>query len=246
MKTIAVIGAGPGLGCSVAERFGREGFRAGLISRSQEHLDALVKRCEAAGVESAGFAADVLDRDSLQAAIGQIRDAFGPIDVMEYSPTPTPDTVTHILDTTPASAEFHVAYALLGGIAAVNATLPEMLERGDGALLFTTGASASNPMPSHGSAGLGLGALRNYAYALNAALVDKGVYAGTLMLATLIAKGTEADPDTLADVIWDMCSQRDRVEVVVGSVERLLEMERALSGDRAQSVELDSLIRANQ
>lgn len=246
MKTIAVIGAGPGLGCSVAERFGREGFRAGLISRNQEHLDALVERCSAAGVESVGVVADVLDRDNLRAAIAQIRDTFGPIDVVEYSPTPGPESVTHALNTTPESAQHHIDYALLGAIAAVNETLPEMLERGDGGLLFTTGASADNPMPTHGAAGLGLGALRNYALVLNAALVDKGVYAGTLMLATIIQKGTEADPDTLADILWDMYSQRDRVEVVVGSVERLLEMERALAGGRAQSAELDALIRANQ
>src|ERR1019366_9455853 len=41
MTSIAIIGAGPGLGAAVARRFGTEGFTVGLISRHQGHLDAL-------------------------------------------------------------------------------------------------------------------------------------------------------------------------------------------------------------
>ena len=41
MTTIAIVGAGSGLGAAVARRFGAEGFSAGLISRSQERADAI-------------------------------------------------------------------------------------------------------------------------------------------------------------------------------------------------------------
>ncbi|MGO4427734.1 SDR family NAD(P)-dependent oxidoreductase, partial [Streptomyces sp. MCAF7] len=41
MSTIAIIGAGPGLGAAVARRFGREGYGIALISRDQDRLDAL-------------------------------------------------------------------------------------------------------------------------------------------------------------------------------------------------------------
>ncbi len=40
MHTIAIVGAGPGLGAAVARRFGREGFAVALISRDQAKLDA--------------------------------------------------------------------------------------------------------------------------------------------------------------------------------------------------------------
>ncbi|MEW9698342.1 SDR family NAD(P)-dependent oxidoreductase [Paenibacillus sp. SI8] len=39
MKTIAVIGAGPGLGFSLAKTFGGHGFRIAMVSRTQEKLD---------------------------------------------------------------------------------------------------------------------------------------------------------------------------------------------------------------
>ena len=41
MTTIAIVGAGRGLGIAVARKFGAEGFDIALISRSQEHVDAL-------------------------------------------------------------------------------------------------------------------------------------------------------------------------------------------------------------
>ncbi len=39
--TIAIIGAGPGLGRATARRFGREGFAVALLSRTQENVDQL-------------------------------------------------------------------------------------------------------------------------------------------------------------------------------------------------------------
>lgn len=41
MPVIAIIGAGPGLGRSIARRFGREGFTVALISRTAPKLDRL-------------------------------------------------------------------------------------------------------------------------------------------------------------------------------------------------------------
>jgi short-subunit dehydrogenase len=41
MTTLAIVGAGPGLGMAVARRFGAEGFSVGLLSRGQERADGL-------------------------------------------------------------------------------------------------------------------------------------------------------------------------------------------------------------
>ena len=41
MKTIAIVGAGPGLGLSIAERFGKNGFQVALIA-----LLHFIKSCE--------------------------------------------------------------------------------------------------------------------------------------------------------------------------------------------------------
>lgn len=218
-KTLLVVGAGAALGYSVAERFGREGFQVALISRSKDHLDVLVTRLAQRGIQSAGFTADVMDRESLQAAIAAAKTTFGTIDVLEYGPSPQHDSVVDALSITPDNAAHQIARALLGAVTAVREVLPDMLERDDGALLFTAGASATVPIPSHASVGLGMSALRNYANVLHAALRDTGVYAGTLMVATRIQKGTPGDPDLLADEYWRMYVERNRFETVVGDLE---------------------------
>jgi NADP-dependent 3-hydroxy acid dehydrogenase YdfG len=219
VKTLLVVGAGAGLGYSVAERFGREGFRVALISRNQGNVDALATRLARRGVEAAGFAADVMDEKPLSAAISAAKARFGAIDVLEYGPSPEHDDVMDALSITRANAANHVARTLLGAITAVREVLPDMLERDDGALLFTTGATATVALPSHASVGLGMSALRNYANVLHAALRGTGVYAGTLMVATLIQKDTPGDPDLLAEEYWRMYLARKRFETVVGNLE---------------------------
>ena len=44
MPVLAIVGAGPGLGLSIAKVFGSHGFSVALISRSEEKLDALAER----------------------------------------------------------------------------------------------------------------------------------------------------------------------------------------------------------
>ena len=85
-KTIAVFGAGPGFGRAIAHRFGREGFRVALVARTQAKLDRLVAELTAAGIEAAGFAADLRDRRQLAPVAEAITGRFGSIDVIEYAP----------------------------------------------------------------------------------------------------------------------------------------------------------------
>jgi NADP-dependent 3-hydroxy acid dehydrogenase YdfG len=47
MSTIAIVGAGSGLGAAVARRFGAEGLSIALVGRNQDHVDDLARRLEA-------------------------------------------------------------------------------------------------------------------------------------------------------------------------------------------------------
>lgn len=104
--------------------------------------------------------------------------------------------------------------------------LPEWTERGDGAFLMTTGATAGSPRPFGSGVGPLMAAARNWLFSLNGELADAGIYAGTLSIASFIARsevGEPAaaalgapliDPDELAEVCWQMYTERDRVERV--------------------------------
>lgn len=55
LKTMVIIGAGPGLGFSLAKTFGKNGFRISLVSRTQEKLDKYAEQLGEMGIEAQGF-----------------------------------------------------------------------------------------------------------------------------------------------------------------------------------------------
>ena len=91
MTTIAIIGAGRGLGAAVARKFGAEGFAVALLSRNQQHVDDLAADLSGDGLDARGYAADVRDPKSLTAALDRAAQDLGPIEVLEYSPIPQPE-----------------------------------------------------------------------------------------------------------------------------------------------------------
>lgn len=218
VKTLAIVGAGPGLGLSLAKTFGQHDYRVALIARSQEKLDSYVQQLQALHIEAVGFAADVTNTSQLQAALAHVKETIGPVDILEYSPLPSwaaePSFApVPVLDVTPENAISQFQISVLGAITSVNAVLPDMLTRGSGVLFFTTGLSALLPLPFLGNAGIAMAGVRNYAYTLHEALTDRGIYVGTLCIGIPITKGDpQNDPDRIAARIYEMCEQHDQVE----------------------------------
>src|SRR5215469_14058484 len=58
-KSIAVFGAGPGLGQAVARRYAREGYAVTLVARNSEPLDRLAKDLTGAGATAHVITADL-------------------------------------------------------------------------------------------------------------------------------------------------------------------------------------------
>lgn len=87
--TIAVVGAGPGLGRSIARRFGRAGHPVALIARTPSTLDAIATSLRAEGIRADTFPGDVTDEDGLTAALHSAAQALGRIGILSYSPNAT-------------------------------------------------------------------------------------------------------------------------------------------------------------
>ena len=69
MKTVVVIGAGKGMGNAIARRFAREGFKAVLVARRREALEAEVAELAKDGLAASYETADASDANSLAEAI---------------------------------------------------------------------------------------------------------------------------------------------------------------------------------
>jgi NADP-dependent 3-hydroxy acid dehydrogenase YdfG len=223
MSTIAIIGAGPGMGQAIARTFGGRGFDVALISRTQARLDELAGQLATEGITAKGFAADVMDRASLTAALEAATSHFGAIDVLEYSPAPH-SPVPGITLATPSEATVEnlqpqLEYYLYGALHAAQVVLPAMREAGAGTLLFTTGGGSVDPVPMLGNVNAAAAALRNWVLNLNKELSGTGVYAGHVAISVWIGnEGPEgipsAEPDQIAPAYWELHEARDRAELV--------------------------------
>ncbi|MCI2423115.1 SDR family NAD(P)-dependent oxidoreductase [Saccharopolyspora sp. K220] len=229
-RTAAIIGVGPGLGMSMARRFGQEGFRVAVVSRSGTRHGAYLADLAAHGVEATAHTADVTDADRLTAVLEEIV-STGDVEFAYYGPGPTSQQIVPITDMDVPTAQSAFEW-VWPAVHVASAVLPGMSKRGTGGLIFAGGLSSVRPMPMLGQLALAAAALRNYALTLNAALADRGVYAGTLTIGGLVergdihamvtaapekygaADGHTLDPDRLADAAWHMYRTRDRAEQV--------------------------------
>jgi len=224
MPTIAIIGAGTGLGLSLARTFGAQGFSVALISRNKAKLDALAAELASDGITAAGFAADVLDRPALRAALESAKARFGGIDVLEYSPSDAsagPLASVDIRDATPENVQPQIEYYLYGAMTAADVILPDLLAAGAGTLLFTTGAGSLYPVAQYGNVTAGGAALRNWALNLGQALSGSGVHVAHVAIALMIADQAPAPgvdflpADEIAPLYWDVHHTRAVHELVV-------------------------------
>jgi NADP-dependent 3-hydroxy acid dehydrogenase YdfG len=208
VPTIAIVGAGPGLGLSVAKVFGEQGFEVALIARTRSTLDELVARLAEDGIVAAGYAADIMDRPALVAAFKDIAANHEPVEVLEFSPAPHGPEAGLVLagplDVSVSNVQPHIDFYVHGAITATGQVLPDMIERGSGTLLFTTGSSSVLPTPAMGNVGIASAALRNWALNLHDTLAGKGVYAAHVSLSL---DADEAGPDTLAPHYWHIHSR---------------------------------------
>ncbi|HLX38675.1 MAG TPA: SDR family NAD(P)-dependent oxidoreductase, partial [Candidatus Binataceae bacterium] len=81
-KTALILGGSKGLGRGVADALAAEGVAVAIVARGQEALDRAVAEITSRGAKAVGFAADLADWPSLEAAAKGARTQLGPIDIL--------------------------------------------------------------------------------------------------------------------------------------------------------------------
>ena len=231
-KSIAVFGAGPGLGQAVARRYAREGYAVVVVARRRQPLDLLARDLTSAGATAHVITADLSHTDAMPQLAEQIRAKVGHLDAVYYAPTPSGGFVP-AANLTPQHAQDFIPLSFYTLLALVQEFLPHMLEQGDGAILTAQGTSSVQGLPNMSGPGPAQAAQRNYLQSLHAEVAAKGVYVGRLYIGAAIehsafhiemekakAAGDPvwempiADPAYLANLLWTMHSTKGQPETI--------------------------------
>lgn len=250
MPTIAILGAGPGLGLGVAHKYGKEGYKVVLVARNEEKLAGFTAQLVSEGIAASAVVGDLTDFDAFADLAEQIRQAGGAPDVIYFAPTTSAMSFVSATDLTLSEADNSVRLLYLAMVAAVHEFLPHMLKQGSGAILTAQGATALEALPGMSGPGPAMAAQRHYLTSLQKEVSGKGVFVGRLYISGLIrgsaidqmmreTRGPEAkeipgtvSPDELAAKLWDMQRGGRQHEAVVPRFGKL--MTRLMASPAAQ------------
>ena len=204
-KTLAIVGAGPGLGSALARRFAREGWSVALMALRQDVIDAGLAELEGFGVNTCGAQADVADRDRIERALGSIVDALGVPDVVVYNASiyQAEAALELSLEALRLALDIHV----VGALNTAQSAIAAMRGADHGVLVFTVNSLARSPEAMSAALSIGKGAQLNLALSLERELEGTAIHVGVVTVCGPIKAGTAYDPDRLANVYWELATQ---------------------------------------
>jgi NAD(P)-dependent dehydrogenase (short-subunit alcohol dehydrogenase family) len=226
-KTIIVGGYGPGISSAVAERFGKEGFSVALVARNESKLQQGVQQLKASGIEASAFPADLSDPAAIERLVGAVRSKLGPISVLHWNAYA--GVAGDFLSAKPAEVSSVFDLPIVGLVAALQASLPDLRSQKDSALLVTNGGLAlydpqvDAQAVEWGAQGLAVAnaAKHKLVGLLSKRLKADGIYVGEVVVLSLV-KGTPFDngsatlePSRVGDQFWQLYRQRSEVSVTI-------------------------------
>jgi D-xylose 1-dehydrogenase len=157
-RTVIVTGGASGIGEAFVSHFAAQGARVGFFDVAVQQGRALEERLAGSRHRPVFVECDLTDIDALRAAVGHVREAFGPVGVLVNNAA---NDVRHrISDTTPDEFDRSLATNLRHQYFATQAVLPDMRTLGGGSIicLGSTGwmkKNAGYPMYAAAKAAVG-------------------------------------------------------------------------------------------
>jgi citronellol/citronellal dehydrogenase len=150
-KVAIVTGASRGIGEAIAELFAEEGAKivcaARTLSEGDHQLEGslarTVERIRAAGGEAAAVQANVSEEDDCYRLVEEAREAFGPVDILVNNAAL--NYYIPIVDYPTSRWVRSFAVNVHGPFMLAKAVLPDMLERGSGAIVNISSGAAIGP-----------------------------------------------------------------------------------------------------
>ncbi|WP_432190222.1 SDR family NAD(P)-dependent oxidoreductase [Streptomyces sp. Tue6028] len=203
MAGAVIIGAGPGIGQSVARRFAHEGLPVALVARTKRTVQGAVENVAPFGVPVVALNADSADENALRAALDFASDELGPPDVVVYNAAIIQSDAPGELSVRGHQEAW--AVNVLGALTAATHTVPAMARRGRGAFIVTGGMP--EPKPQYTSLSLGKAGVRTLVEILDVEYGPSGVHVASVTVDGPVAPGTDFDPDDIAEHYWLLYTQ---------------------------------------
>ena len=204
MAGVVIVGAGPGIGLSVARRFAAAGMPAGLIARTAASTGSTRAALAATGVPVAEATADAGQDDQLTAALDAITGQLGPPEALIYNA----GLIRRDRPGELSREQYVTAYAInvLGALTAAVQLAPAMAQAGGGSILITGGMP--EPDPAVTSLSLGKAGVRALTRLLASEYGPSGIHVATVTVGGGVAPGGPFDPDRIAEQYWRLHTQR--------------------------------------
>jgi short-subunit dehydrogenase len=170
---VVVTGAGSGIGQATAVMLAERGATVVAVDVNAEAIEKLT-----ASTGGLAVAVDIADPGHGDAVVASALDRYGRIDAVvanagvgyvgDFATMP-PDTITTLVEVN-----------FRGPMVLTRAALPGMLERGDGALVYTTSIAGGVPVPTEAAYCLSKAALENFADSLREEVRTSGIVVTTI------------------------------------------------------------------
>jgi len=201
----AIVGAGEGLGKSLAAKFADHGFDIALLSRSEAGSAAAIEAARAKTANVEFYPADSTQPETIESALARTADEMGEIDVLIYNARGA-FAACEPLDMSYAALEDVYRVEVVGAFAAAKSVLPGMRARSRGSVFFSSATAAYRGSSTYPLYAIGKFGLRALSQSLAKAYAKDGVHIVHVRLDCDLdvpvmreLRGDSYDPADLAD-----------------------------------------------
>jgi NAD(P)-dependent dehydrogenase (short-subunit alcohol dehydrogenase family) len=199
-RGLVLVGPGGSFGSQLLARFGREGFRLGVVSRSSDTITRVADELAAEGLTARGAVADVTDAAGFSASVARLAADIGGLTVLIYNARLS---IRGTAFSVPADVlNQTLAVNVTGALTAVQAAAPLLVDRPGATIMMTVAGGRTEPADGRFALAVGKAGLAALSAAVGPALADHGVRTRTVLLDGRVGPGGPLLPAAVADHFW--------------------------------------------